>query len=209
MFLHHFTDEAPERLKTCLESPGLWGQSWGLNLTPKSMLFLEWHCPHGAVVSSIRIRDSVSESIVISTQVRPGWVSLLYKMFSWNIASADSEGTAGNSDRHCHTEGWVYNLCFFPPQEHKCKVRLVSVYAERYMAFCTHPLSHFICIVTLGDKNYYLHFIDKKTESQEFKSLAQGPRVQNYQARLAPAVRILTIGPFRPLSYLTYYISSC
>lgn len=40
------------------------------------------------------------------------------------------------------------------------------------MAFCTlfdsamHPLSHFNFTTALGDKNYYLHCIDEKTERQ-------------------------------------------
>ena len=34
-----------------------------------------------------------------------------------------------------------------------------------------------------GNSHYYLHFIDEKTETQEFKSLVQGSRVQNDQSQ--------------------------
>lgn len=137
-----------------------------------SLRFLKWHCPCMAAVSSIRIHDGVSDNTVISPEDRPGWERFLYKMVWWNVTSADFEGPAGNPDRHSHTEGGVFNLCFFPPQEHKCKLRFVTVFEQVYMAFCTlfdsatHLFSHFICIWTLGNKNYHRHFVDKNVQEK-------------------------------------------
>ena len=71
-----------------------------------------------------------------------------------------------------------------------------------------------------GNSHYYLHFIDEKTETQEFKSLVQGSRVQNDQSQACtyspdsnrkPMLLYWDIpGLWRPLPYLTcYYISAC
>ena len=70
-----------------------------------------------------------------------------------------------------------------------------------------------------GNSQYYLHFIDKKTESPESKSLVQVSRVQNDQSRACtysqdsnrrPMLLLRHPRLLGRLPYLTcYYISAC
>ena len=132
------------------------------------MFSLKHHCPLVVVVSLIRIHYSV-----ISTEDRPGQGSFLYKMFSGDIAFADSEHIARHSDSYSHTQGCVCNLCFFVSWKLKCRLRLVTEYEEiiwRVSALfdsATHLVFHFIFITTLGDEN----FLKEETGQQRQSTL--------------------------------------